>query len=918
MKNFIPLILICISTISLHAQVSKTLVMDTAGKLESKLTATELNTITNLTVKGKINELDFLTMRVKMPALVSIEIGEANVIESTRNGYVYPANEIPVNALSGNVKIRAIKLPSSAISIGVNAFRNCTGLSSFTNAISVTTIQHEAFYNCKSLKTVDIPAKVSTIQYEAFYLCDSLTLVNISNSLVRYERNCFNPTASFTVDPSNLFFSAQDGILYNKNKTTLFQCPSSKSGNFSIASSVVTIGADAFRQCGKITGITFSPALDSIKDYAFIGCTGLTKLNFPSSLRYIGNNTFYSCSNLKSVILSNSLETIGESAFEKCAMLDSIFISSSVKTISSEAFRYCTSLKAIGFSGSSELNKIGDLAFHGCTALVSANIPNSVKNMGGAAFQDCVNLKNVHLPTSLSLIPYGLFIGCEKLAAIDIPNSVTKIGESAFMGCYALSAISLPASVDTIAYRAFAGCTGLKSANIPKSVKFIGPEAYYNCKALFVIYVFPQIPVDLSSSDNVFGGFSKSKCNLMVPTVSKSQYKTANQWKDFTLIGALDVLVSELKSEGTSVPAFHNMIFDYSIILAPGTKIPMITANNLYPNSTIKIIQVTELPGAVTIEVTGIDNTTKQTYTVYMAYANENSNIVTMKSSLKTGNNLWVILNGTQGQILVDYGDGILKASTLTSNSVFNPTFSQLSATAPLDNPIIKVYAKSINILFVTALNQVTDLDVIKDPGLISLLCSDNKITTLDVSRNSALLSLECNNNKITSLKCSAKNTALNEIYCTGNLLSACGLDSLFQSLPLRSTENKGTLYVGDNPGTLTGKTEIAISKFWTTDLTGDGSGCSFSGIDESELVDLVLYPNPCNGICFLQIPAGHQLKSISIVGSSGQIIRSFNVQANETLSTFDLSDLSNGIYLLRCTNSNGFVCRKFVKTKAN
>jgi hypothetical protein len=250
----------------------------------------------------------------------------------------------------------------------------------------------------------------------------------------------------------------------------------------------------------------------------------------------------------------------------------------------------------------------------------------------------------------------------------------------------------------------------------------------------------------------------------------------------------------------------------------------------------------------------------------------------------------------------------------MSNYSVFTPTFAFLDALSPVDNPVIKIYAKSIGNLFVTAFNKVTDLDVSKNSGLQSLLCSDNFLTTLDVSKNTALIQLECNNNKLTSLKCSAENTMLNEIYCTGNQLSACGLDSLFQSLPLRSTGNKGTLYVADNPGTLTGKTEIAVNKFWTTDLTGDGSGCTFSGIDESELVDLILYPNPCNGICFLHIPAGPQLQSISIVGSSGQIIRSFNVKANETLFTFDLSDLPNGIYLLRCSTSKGLVCRKFVK----
>jgi len=914
MKNFLHLILICISTISLQAQVAKTVVIDTAGKLEPKLTATELTTVTNLTVKGKVNELDFLAMRVKMPSLVSIDISETDVMESTRNGYVFPANEIPKYALADNIKIKTIKLPSSANSIGVGAFRGCTGLSSFTNAVSVTTIQHEAFFNCRSLKTVEIPAKVSTIQYEAFYFCDSLTLVNISSSLVRFERNCFNPTASFTVDPINLFFSALDGILYNKNKTTLFQCPNSKSGSFSIEPSVVTIGADAFRQCGKISAITFPPALDSIKDYAFIGCSGITELNFPSSLKYIGNNTFFNCTGLKSIKLSNSLEFIGDYSFERCAKIDSITIPSNVKRIGSWAFRDCTSLKKVRFVAPSSLNEIGILAFGSCSGLLSIDLPNTVKKLEGGIFVDCINLKDVKLPISITNIPFSLFQGCEKLTKVTIPGNVTKIDEAAFLGCYSLAAAILPTGVDTIGYRAFGGCIKLKYTNIPESVKFIGAEAYLNCKALNVLYVYPQTPVDLNLSDRVFDFVPKSTCKLMIPSVSKSIYKTANQWKDFTLVGDIDVLLSEIKVDGIDFPTFHSMIFDYSMILPPGTKIPVISAKTLYPNATVKITQATSLPGTASIEVTGLDKTTKQTHTVYLAIANEQSNIVAMNSGVKAGEQIWMIVNGTPGQAMVDYGDGNLKATTILNYSVFTPNFSYLDAISLVDNPVIKIYAKSLDILSVTAFNKVTDLDVSKDSGLKSLLCSDNFLTTLDVSKNANLIRLECNNNRLSSLKCSGENNVLKEIYATGNLLSACGLDSLFNYLPLRSAENKGALNVGDNPGTLTSKPEIAVNKFWTTDVTGDGSGCTFSGIDASELVDLVLYPNPGNGIYFLHAPPGLQLHSLSVVGSSGKIIRSFDVPGQESIFTFDLSDVPNGIYMLRCLSDKGLVCRKLVK----
>jgi Leucine-rich repeat (LRR) protein len=65
--------------------------------------------------------------------------------------------------------------------------------------------------------------------------------------------------------------------------------------------------------------------------------------------------------------------------------------------------------------------------------------------------------------------------------------------------------------------------------------------------------------------------------------------------------------------------------------------------------------------------------------------------------------------------------------------------------------------------------NQLTNLDVGNNTGLIKLDCSDNQITNLDVSKNTALLGLYCSSNKLTNLDVS-KNTALKTLTCISNL----------------------------------------------------------------------------------------------------------------------------------------------------
>ena len=64
-------------------------------------------------------------------------------------------------------------------SIGTNAFRDCTSLTSMEIANSVTSIGGSAFSNCPSLTSIEIPNSVTSIGDYAFRSCSSLTSINI-------------------------------------------------------------------------------------------------------------------------------------------------------------------------------------------------------------------------------------------------------------------------------------------------------------------------------------------------------------------------------------------------------------------------------------------------------------------------------------------------------------------------------------------------------------------------------------------------------------------------------------------------------------------------------------------------------------------------------------------------------------------
>lgn len=59
----------------------------------------------------------------------------------------------------------------SVTSIGVNAFRGCSDLTSLTIPSSVTTIGNSAFLGCSGLTFISIPDGVKSIEDLTFYKC---------------------------------------------------------------------------------------------------------------------------------------------------------------------------------------------------------------------------------------------------------------------------------------------------------------------------------------------------------------------------------------------------------------------------------------------------------------------------------------------------------------------------------------------------------------------------------------------------------------------------------------------------------------------------------------------------------------------------------------------------------------------------
>ena len=240
----------------------------------------------------------------------------------------------------------AYTIPDGIEIIAGGAFGYCRGLTSVTIPNSVTSIGDGAFYGCRGLKTIIIPASVQTIGTAAFSNCVNLTVIQVS---------AINP-----------YYSAVDGVLYNKNKTILHQFPAGKNvTSFDIPNTVTEISGSAFEYCRGLTSVTIPNSVTSIGEEAFQYCSGLTSVTIPNSVTSIGNYAFYDCTGLTSPVynahlfaympssysgeytIPDGIEIISSTAFHSCSNLTSVTIPKSVTSIGDYAFSVCSGLTTI-------------------------------------------------------------------------------------------------------------------------------------------------------------------------------------------------------------------------------------------------------------------------------------------------------------------------------------------------------------------------------------------------------------------------------------------------------------------------------------------------------------------------------------------------------------------------------------------
>ena len=172
-----------------------------------------------------------------------------------------------------------------------------------------------AFLLCENLKGVRIPASVSEIGESAFRACNSLT--------------------AFEVDPANAYYTAENGVLFNKEKNYLICYPAGSSGkSYEIPASVSCIAGDAFNRCFNLESLTVGSGNDTYTAQDGVAFSAdktvlvrypagrpATQYAIPESVTSIEAFGFYDCAKLESLTIGVKLREVGEKAFYDCGSL---------------------------------------------------------------------------------------------------------------------------------------------------------------------------------------------------------------------------------------------------------------------------------------------------------------------------------------------------------------------------------------------------------------------------------------------------------------------------------------------------------------------------------------------------------------------------------------------------------------------
>lgn len=266
---------------------TSTSIINVAGQL-TELVGNDKYSFTTLSIAGFLNGDDLRTLRdmagcdnegkATAGQLSDIDLSGAQIAEGGKayaEGHFTQTNVVGKAMLASCEKLRRIVLP-----------------------LQTTKIEADAFRNCSSLRTIEVPMLVESIETSAG--CTALAEIN--------------------VQAGNSHYSSKDGVLLSGDGKNILWFPMGKEGEYTLPSTVTTVGDYAFRNC-RIETFHFADGLTSIGKYAFYN-SSVKEVSLPSTVKQIPTGLFQKCADLTTVHLGKNTEMLGDYVFDGCPITD--------------------------------------------------------------------------------------------------------------------------------------------------------------------------------------------------------------------------------------------------------------------------------------------------------------------------------------------------------------------------------------------------------------------------------------------------------------------------------------------------------------------------------------------------------------------------------------------------------------------
>lgn len=288
--------------------------------------------IYDVAVEGGTYQTDLIAFNVfkGCSSLTEINVDSANKNFKSVDGVLF-TNDMSTLITYPGGKTGAYTVPSGAKIMCIEAFSSNPHLTEVKFSEGFEKIETKAFLNCTGLKTVELPKSLTGIGYDAFRGCTALESIDIPRNLSELDNGAFTDCTGLkavNVDSANSNFVSVDGVVYDKNITSLLIYPKSKPGTYAIPETVTSLKTN-FANCKGLTGVFIPKNLTSLYQTCFSNCENL------KFIRVDPNNS--SLTSVNGVVFSKDLS---ELRFYPTGRKGTYVVPNTTKKIASGSFLY--------------------------------------------------------------------------------------------------------------------------------------------------------------------------------------------------------------------------------------------------------------------------------------------------------------------------------------------------------------------------------------------------------------------------------------------------------------------------------------------------------------------------------------------------------------------------------------------------